>query len=57
MTNKNYEYTCINIYSGDFYIMKCNKYYEKETILKGEYACKECIKHIDKNNIVYIYRY
>ena len=41
---KKYEYTCINIYSGKLYILKSNNYYEKETILQGEYALKECIE-------------
>lgn len=53
---KKYEYVCLNIYSGEYYTMKCNTYYDKETILQGEYACKDCIINIDKNNRVVMYR-
>ena len=42
MKEKKYEYTCLNIYSGKYYTMKCNTYYKKGTILQGEYECKEC---------------
>ena len=51
-----YEYSCLNIYSGKWVIVKSNNYYEKETILKGEYACKEC-KEIKSGYRCYTYYY
>lgn len=49
-----YEYTCLNIYSGKYYIMRCNTYYKKGTILQGEYECKGC-RVIKANQFLYVY--
>lgn len=37
-----YEYTCLNIYSGEYYTCKTNTFYPKGTILKGEYQFINC---------------
>ena len=53
---KKYEYSVLNIYTGEWFSVKSNNYYEKETILKGEYACKEC-KEIKSGYRYYSYNY
>ena len=49
-----YEYTCLNVYTGKYYTMRCNTYYKKGTILKGEYECKGC-RVIKTNQFLYVY--
>lgn len=49
-----YEYTCLNIYTGKYYTMKCDTYYKKGTILQDEYECKSC-RVIKTNQFLYVY--
>ena len=43
MNMKKYKYELLNIYSGKWFTLKTNVFYEKHTLLKGEYECKRCI--------------
>lgn len=52
---KKYEYSVLNIYSGEYYIMRCNTYYAKGTILQIEYECRECEVHLENGLSVRMY--
>lgn len=42
-----YEYTVLNIYSGNYGTLKTNRYYAKGEIIKGEYDPRECFSHLE----------
>ena len=40
---KKYKYDLLNIYSGKWFTLETDVFYEKHTLLKEEYECKRCI--------------
>ncbi len=43
MNMKKYKYELLNIYSGKWFTLETDVFYEKHTLLKEEYECKRCI--------------
>lgn len=42
-----YEYTVLNIYTGNYGTLKSNRYYAKGEIINGEYDPRDCLINLE----------